>query len=143
MHDRARYLAPGGYPLIHSTELIGGRVLAAREERVSADSSSTTTGPSLLLPRVGVPNPNKVSYLAAGRTVALSDCVIAVEFLGSHEAMTVRHRLTNGSWPDVLSAYSGSCARFITLDRLNEVLLSAGVVATFRKRPQRATNVWR
>jgi hypothetical protein len=143
MHERASFLDDGGIPFVHSTDLIDGRVHDGREELVRT-SRSRAMGPAVLLPRVGTPATGKVCVFGARAELALSDCVIAVQFARVCDANDVRRRLTNGHWQDLDLAYSGTCARFITVARLIAALRSVGVDASFAGRTATtASDDWR
>lgn len=141
MHDRYRFGSPDGIPLVHSTHLKGGALQIDQREAVCIDRS-LLVGPAVLLPRVGTPSPQKLCVLPAGVEVALSDCVIGVKFTSDGDAKRVRTALTNGHWSAFAGAYSGSCARFITVDRLMRSLAEVGVCAAFEGRGSQANNVW-
>lgn len=109
----------GGVPLIHTTDLTT-EIGLDRLRRVR--SGRSVTGPAVLLPRVGKPDPGKVSVLRGG-PVALSDCVFAVHMPTTGSAQKLASELVD-RWKAVEGAYLGPCAPHMTLARLRTVLMT-------------------
>lgn len=124
----------GAASIVHTTDLHPG-FPGTLTAPISSVERSRVTGPAVLVPRVGTPDPRKLCILPAGSTVLLSDCVMAVRVETERDAHHVRSELTNGLWEDFAASYSGSCARFITVERLREVLCRIGIRSTFIGRP--------
>lgn len=117
---------PGGVPCIHTTDLRGGRLV---EPALSVSlSSRVVTGTVVLLPRVGRPSATKL-VLATVREAMLTDCVFALRSdpPGQEEQLI---RLMRSNWAQLEAAYGGSCAPYLTRDRLQSLLLGWGVVST-------------
>lgn len=130
MHEIGRSVARGAHQLVHTTELRGGLVL--RGPFTVTTERSTISGPAVLMPRVGRPSLEKVCLLGARETVAISACVIALK--GVDEASTKRlHRMLRRHWLVVEAAYMGTCAPYVTLDRLLGVLQRLGFVSSARR----------
>ncbi|CAH0150068.1 methyltransferase [Roseomonas sp. CECT 9278] len=130
MHEIGRSGARGARRLVHTTELKGGLVLRGT---VSVTTErSTISGPAVLMPRVGRPSLGKVCLLGAGQTVAISACVIALK--GVDEASTKRlYGMLRHHWLVVEAAYTGTCAPYVTLDRLSGVLQTLGFASLARR----------
>lgn len=116
---------PGGMPCIHTTDLRGGRLL---KSTLSVALSSRVEGRVVLLPRVGQPSASKL-VLATVEEAILSDCVFALRSNppGQEDQLL---RLLNSNWAQLKGAYGGSCAPYLTRDRLQSLLLSWGVAST-------------
>lgn len=117
MHSRNVVSAAVGQPLVHTSHLLGGAVTESGE----CVEGPVITGPALLLPRVGLATPGKLCVLGAGRRVTLSDCVLAVACKSVTEANSLRLRVL-AAWPVFASAYRGTGAPYITLQRASTVL---------------------
>ena len=101
-------------PLVHSTELRNNSVnLKSRRTKSNLD---TISAPAVLISRVGAPMQEKVAVLKQGRVV-LSDCVIALCCSSGIEANDLSALLLK-QWRDFESSYSGTGARYITIQRL-------------------------
>lgn len=120
-----------GTPFLHSTDI---RKLASG---FSIDTLSTTSsyakgqisGWSILIPRVGLPNRDLISVTHLDQTVQLSDCVIALVFECQNSAAIAKQRLIS-EWASFYELYKGTGARYITISRLNDWLVSKGIVVT-------------
>jgi hypothetical protein len=82
----------GTVRLIHTTNLLGGRIAGPNVRIVPTHRDRLVTGPVVLLPRVGRPDCRKVVLHRGGR-VALSDCVFAVTYLNESPAAELCERL--------------------------------------------------
>jgi len=112
-------------PLIHSTELSAGTAdFGAR--RIDA-RLPTVSGPVVLLPRVGAPRPDKVALVPRSRQFVLSDCVIALRCSSVTDAVQLRARMID-NWERVRSMYVGTCAKYVTCERLELYLANLDVV---------------
>lgn len=114
----------GVLPLVHTTELREGAVTVG--SLWAPQGSRSIVGPAVLIPRVGKPLRKKLALLERSRgPVALSDCVLAVEC--SEEGLAERVlRALHRRWETVERAYGGTCARYITLKALSQLLVEAG-----------------
>lgn len=117
MHSREVVSARLGQPLVHTSHLLAGAVTNSGE-RVEG---LVVTGPALLWPRVGLVTPGKLCVLGTGHRVTLSDCVLAVACKSETEANALRRRVL-AAWPAFASAYRGTGAPYITLERASTVL---------------------
>lgn len=124
--DRVSGGSAGAVPFVHTTHLWDGEVRCSDSVR---GAQAIELGPSVLLPRVGKPIPGKVA-LWRGGTVALSDCVFAVEAPSDVAAETVAARIL-ANWGRIESGYGGSCARYLTLAHLIPILEGLGVCASW------------
>lgn len=109
---------PDGCVLVHTSNLVDGKIQMASTRRVV--TWRFLSGPAVLLPRVGKPNPSKVTVHRAG-AVALSDCVFAVPCTSIRQAERLRKRIRE-SWQVIEVRYTGSCAPHLTLSNLRAAL---------------------
>lgn len=107
-------------PFVHTTDL-GGGVLHKTRKQIAVPHLPPVHGPAVLLPRVGKPAVDKIVVFPPGATAVLSDCVFAIECNCEHDAERV-HALLTTNWPTVEAAYGGTCARFISVEGLRELL---------------------
>ncbi|WP_163151261.1 methyltransferase [Bradyrhizobium uaiense] len=128
----------GGIALVHTTDLNEGSIRLS-SLRVSAEVSSSTTGPAILMPRVGRPNSKKVCLYLSSERVALSDCILAVKF-NSIAAAKLVYALLSSHERRLLDSYVGSCAKYLTLDGLRLMLNSLGVATEVCRADQAATS---
>ncbi|MGW8305314.1 MAG: methyltransferase [Achromobacter pulmonis] len=117
MHCRKIVSTRLGQPLVHTSHLLDG-VVADSGEYVEG---RVVAGPALLFPRVGRITPGKLCVLGADRRVVLSDCVLAVTSESVAEAKALRRQVLE-EWPAFASAYRGTGAPYITLERASAVL---------------------
>jgi len=115
----------GAPAFVHSTELVNGQVTLTRG---GIKGERTVTGPAILIPRVGRPSSAKICWLEAGTEVVLSDCVIAVQAQRGSDLESLRDWLSS-NWPMLEAQYVGSCARYITVLRLRDLLAKAVIPA--------------
>ena len=114
---------PRGVRYLHSTELVAvahGCVLS-RLRRVRQIPRGVVSGHVVLLPRVGVPLPGSVRAVSFEAPVQLSDCVIALCFESRAVALQWERAL-NRRWPQLVSLYRGTGARYTTVHRLESWL---------------------
>jgi hypothetical protein len=109
-----------GARFVHSTQLLGGMLDVARCGRVS-NGRRFACGPAVLLPRVGNPTKKKVTIYARKEEIIPSDCVIALECRSVAHAQETR-AVIHENWARLERSYQGTCARFITMERLNAFL---------------------
>jgi predicted RNA methylase len=117
MHSRKVVSPRAGKPLVHTNHLQNGVVTSSGVHVVGA----ILTGPALLFPRVGLVTPGKLCLLAKGRRVILSDCVLGVACESEIEVQLLR-QMVLADWPNFASAYRGTGAPYITLERASRVL---------------------
>lgn len=111
-------------PFVHSTELIDGKVEFMRG---GIAGKVSVVGPAILIPRVGRPQPSKVCWLEAGIEIVLSDCVISIQSKTLEELKHLKAWLTK-NWPLVEGRFVGSCAKYITLQILGDLLTQVPVL---------------
>jgi tRNA1(Val) A37 N6-methylase TrmN6 len=105
--------------LIHSTNLRNNKVVNL-DYRIS-NKLSRISGPAVLLPRVGLPNPQKISIIKKGETYVLSDCIIGIRTSTNKDAKELLKLLLN-YWEKFQELYKGTGAKYITLERLGAYL---------------------
>jgi predicted RNA methylase len=113
-----------GLPLIHSTDLRHGTV-----NSISAhvgDGRRKLSRPAVIIQRVGLPDRRKVAILEIDGSVVLSDCLIGLTCSSDAVARKVRKRLLD-NWSAIEQAFGGSCAPFITLEKLESTLQTIGI----------------
>ncbi len=127
VHQAVNGMAGPGWVFVHTTNL--------RNNVVSdADLSIKVlrryaTGPCVLIPRVGQPNREKCVLYLARKRVVLSDCIFAIKCESSADARSVQSGLLD-AWDTVSHAYGGTCARYLTRDRLCCLLRELGFEAS-------------
>lgn len=127
MHSIGRAPSRQWLPLVHSTELEKSGVNLSRH-RVDARYSSIYS-PAVLLPRVGQPNRSKILLYSDRHRIVLSDCVIALQCRTVSEARKVRSALQR-NWSTMEQNYGGTCAKYITINALSQLLCSLGFQVT-------------
>lgn len=115
----------GAPAFVHSTELVNGNVVLTRG---GLAGRRTVKGPAILLPRVGRPDESKICWLEAGTEIVLSDCVIAIQSQRSVNLKKLRSWLSS-NWSMLEAQYVGSCARYITVLRLRDLIAKAALPA--------------
>ena len=123
MHDLKRRTASKGLPIVHSTELANASDFdhCPRVER----ASRTVRGPAVLIPRVGRPSRASIRLLDSTSHIALSDCVIGLEFQLRSHAVHLQSWITDHI-ETFRMLYCGTGAKFVTLERLTNLLHSLG-----------------
>jgi hypothetical protein len=117
MHSRQVVSAKQGRPLVHTSNLLNGTVTFSGEHVLGA----VLTGPAVLFPRVGLVTPGKLCLLRAGQQVTLSDCVLGVACESEADAEYLKH-VVLAAWPTFASAYRGTGAPYITVERAAAVV---------------------
>ena len=133
MH-RAR-ITSAGMPLVHTTDLSNGQ-LRPELDRTSVPGRSCC-GPVVLVPRVGRPMLSKVVRLALRSDMMLSDCVIALECDSEDDSVKVQ-RVIEERWDEFEDSYGGSCAPYISLKALQDVLERFGFQSEVRRESRKA-----
>ena len=114
----------GGIPLVHTTEMkdhraqLSRRILASKQTRLFQ-------GPVIFLPRVGNPRRDKIILYESRRRIAVSSCVLTISCKESRVARRIYKSLVT-NWCSVEKQYTGTCARYMTLERLRELLAEFG-----------------
>ena len=118
----------GRLSFVHTTDLQAGGI--GQLWTVPASSfPSRELGPSVLLPRVGKPLPEKVAVWNGGSAV-LSDCVFALRTRTIASAREVQ-AVVQADFATLARSYVGSCAPYLTIATLIEVLSRLGLEATW------------
>jgi hypothetical protein len=112
-----------GVPLIHTT---GMRRDGLVPIRVHLAGGRQVSGPAVLLPRVGQPVPWKIMVYRDADPLQLSDCVIALGCSSLGQASQIAGRI-KGEWDLFCEAWTGSCAPYVTVGRLQEFLGRIGI----------------
>jgi len=109
----------GDYFMIHSTNIRNHRLtgLSIKPKNHLAE----VTGPAILIPRVGNPNSTKICLIEKSETYVLSDCVMAIKFEDIREAK-ILFRYLQDNWQMVADLYTGTGARYITVEKLKQFL---------------------
>lgn len=123
-----------GVPLLHTTTVNEG--VARIHSRLFGPVSQSVQGPLLVIPRIGIPDPRKVAIFGERTRVVLSDCLFALQ--GTRDALDKSRRDILAGWSDFETCYSGSCAPYTTLRRLEQALLGVGVSARLEPRLARS-----
>ena len=133
MH-RAR-ITSAGMPLVHTTDLSNGQLRP--ELRRTCVPGRSCCGPVVLVPRVGRPMLSKVVRIALRSDIMLSDCVIALECDSEDDSVKVR-RVIEERWDEFEDSYGGSCAPYISLKALQDVLDRFGFQSEVRRESRRS-----
>jgi tRNA1(Val) A37 N6-methylase TrmN6 len=124
MNEAQRVVGPDGIALVHSTDLTnandGGKL-----RRVSS-WGRVVSQPAVLLARVGRPRIEHIVVYRGSFPIALSDCVIAlaVETLDDAELLA---RGIRQNWRIFVALYGGSCAPYLRLAQVRNLLVEMGV----------------
>ena len=128
MH-RAR-ITSAGMPLVHTTDLSNGQLRP--ELRKTSVPGRSCCGPVVLVSRVGRPMLSKIVRLALRSDMMLSDCVIALECDSEDDSVKVQ-RVIEERWDEFEDSYGGSCAPYISLKALQDVLDRFGFQSEVRR----------
>lgn len=117
-----------GIPFIHTTDIPN----VVSDNNLSASiatkgiSRGQVSGWSILIPRVGIPKLNLFTAVYLRSKVQLSDCVIALKCPDKDTASQLEERVKH-YWGSFEKLYRGTGARYITLNRLEEWLISKSI----------------
>ncbi|MNG11434.1 hypothetical protein D3C84_949790 [compost metagenome] len=116
---------------MHSTDV--RKILTSGSTRDLTKTSNIAKGRvdgwTVLLPRVGMPDKKIVKAINLDCMVQLSDCVIALQFSSKSIAQEAERRI-HSSWEDFCEIYKGTGARYTTISRLSDWLLSRFIIAS-------------
>jgi len=112
-----------GLPFVHSTELHADSLELVK--RRAANLANCVQGPAVLIHRVGQPSKRKVALYLCSAPIVLSDCVIALRTKTARQARMLRGRILR-SWAIWEANYGGTCAPYITIERVLKLLLMIG-----------------
>lgn len=113
MHSVKPSKSQRALPLVHTSHLVHGHVSLAGPHVIAKNPVS---GPAVLVPRVGRITPTKVCVLETGRSVVLSDCVIAIKLSSNKQALRLRGNILD-QWASFAETYRGTGAPHLTLGR--------------------------
>ena len=108
---------------IHTTDLAGNKIISL-SRRVS-NHRHIVKGPAVLVPRVGQPNVAKIALYLEPSDIALSDCVFALTCRSQATARRLETEMRS-RFDEVVTAYGGSGAQFLTLNSLVRLLQGWG-----------------
>jgi hypothetical protein len=132
MHLASSPLDGGCVPLVHSTEL--GPKGPDLGKRWARPDFRQIRGPAVLLARVGLPRRESVCIYKKRTRILLSDCVFALLTRDQDEAKHL-HRIILNNWQSVKAHYGGTCAPYLTLASLRDLLTGLGVDAAVHLPP--------
>jgi predicted RNA methylase len=117
----------GAVPLVHTTDMRNHR--ATPQLRVDPSPKLRLfQGPTILLPRVGKPRRDKVILYTSRKKIALSNCVLTLHC--PDEATSKKlYDTVIAKWKMLEKYYTGTCARYMTLEGLREALARIGYKA--------------
>lgn len=125
--------ADTGVPLVHTSDLRLGFVEPTH--RFVQRERASIWSPAVFLPRVGRPSVEKICLYDGLLPVGLSDCIISIQ-CGSAQSTAALYSSLRTNWPIVAQAYMGSCAKYVTLARMRDMLRDLGHIAVFTTRRQ-------
>lgn len=109
--------------LVHSTDLVDHRVIL--NGHVACANRPSVVGPCVLVHRVGMPKIEKIAIYKRRKRVVLSDCVIGIQCGSQEDALWLHRKLCETS-KQFLRLYKGTCAPYITLQKLKKHLEDVG-----------------
>ncbi len=120
---RSDFVPDGEFHFVHTTNLLNGHVIFGN--RYLNDATRVVTGPAILLPRIGKPDPRKICLLTSKKAVVLSDCVYAIKTGSVAVSRTLMRDLLN-NWSRLRDSFGGTCAPYLTYDGLAKILYELG-----------------
>ncbi len=126
MHT-VRHADGSAAPLIHTSSLRENQVLLGQLKAPRA--RAWVSGHLVILPRVCEPSREKVCILHSLSDVALSDCVFALRCIDAATAESLFRRLVV-NWLTVRRCYTGTCAKYTTVQRIMQVVHALGFAPT-------------
>jgi predicted RNA methylase len=120
----ARARKAGKFRLIHTTDLRDSQLLDT--SAFVGEHLRKLKGKAVLVPRVGRPSASKIAVKTSLDTVVLSDCVFSLQTMPRGFEHDLAH-LLRSKWKVLEALYTGSCARYLTMDQLADFLESEGV----------------
>jgi hypothetical protein len=113
-------------PFVHTTGLRNGVIATSGQ----AGRRFATEGPFVVLPRVGKPIPGKTCRHPRRNALVLSDCVFAVRPCDTMALGTLFTSLSD-AFEMLSAAYAGSCAPYLTVLGLADLLRELGWLPRF------------
>jgi predicted RNA methylase len=117
--------------LIHTTNMSSNRIVNLHTR--ANKTSSRVTGPAVLLPRVGNPTFSKLCIIKPHESYVLSDCVIAIKTSSLEDSYRLFNYIQN-HWEQVKEMYTGTGARYITIEKLIHFLNLDRIKINFQNR---------
>jgi hypothetical protein len=114
----------GSYKVLHTTELRKNEPLLSIS-RYSSRIGRAVTGKIVTLPRVGVPDKEKVRLLDIKESVSLSDCVLALVPEDASKSIQLLENIKD-NWELFETYYGSTCAPYITLSQVIALLSKFG-----------------
>lgn len=116
------------YFLIHSTNLKDNQIKNVQLK--CNNSTSKIVGPAVVIPRVGLPNPQKIAIIKTSEIYIISDCIIAIKTDTDNSAEELMACMLK-NWETFDSLYKGTGARYITVEKLQKYLNFLSTKNTF------------
>lgn len=129
MH-RIEKVTPKGTKVIHTVDLVSlYENIDSHSGFCNSKLSGRIKGEAILVPRVGMPNIEKLTILNLKKEVQLSDCVLAMT---SNEPEDLAHlfSLIKSNHIEFKNLYRGTGARYLTKGRLEQWLIKNGARIT-------------
>lgn len=120
MHTVEEATGRGTVRLVHTTNLRNGRIGGERVRIYPTPADRVVSGPAILIPRVGRPDPRKL-VVHAGTKVALSDCVFALVH-GDESACRALHDALKADFERVRACYGGTGAPYLRATTLLDLV---------------------
>jgi type I restriction-modification system DNA methylase subunit len=111
---------------IHTTDISQHLINYKNLQLIAADKDTAINGPVIILPRVGRPRVDKVTIYNSKAAMVLSDCLFSIKFHSEIDAVIAYNRIID-NWNNLSNLYTGTCARYITLNKLKNFLSSVGI----------------
>ena len=120
MHTVDPVRGRGAVRLVHTTNLLEGRIAGPEVRIAPTNRDRVVSGPAVLLPRVGRPDCRKIVVYRGGR-IALSDCVFAVTFSSETAAADLGKKLT-ADFQKLRSCFGGTGAPYLRRESLSRLI---------------------
>lgn len=104
---------------IHTTNLRNNRLVNLNLRL--KNPLSEISGPAVLIPRVGLPNPEKMTIINHNETYTASDCIIGLKTKTLQDSKNL-FNLLQTNWKSFKNLYRGTGAKYITLEKLGKYL---------------------
>lgn len=122
MH-RVDLVAAGPTEYLHTTGLTD-TIARPMRLQIADHIGRTVDGPFVAIPRVGALTNEKICVYEGEGTVTLSDCVYALK--PSADSIAALRDSLVAEYDRLAERYQGSCARYLTVARLSDLLASLG-----------------
>ena len=109
---------------VHTTDMRQGKIKEPNFWVASA-GRRIVSGPSVLVPRVGMPSKDKICIIATSKHYILSDCVIAICCRNGDSSRKLKQIILE-EWDKYRQIYAGTGAQYTTLRRLSSFLSQVG-----------------